>query len=195
MPIILSCTLLCVSTRFYYGTFAINTRIVSSYLQFQVRTIMPIFLLLGVSADAKLMSKQFFCELHFAMPTTLLSRAISSQYYFSTQSPAICPSQSAIHMCPAHCCPASSEPSSFLTKSTRIGNVQPNFLPLQSYVTPSPYAPVLAHLTVHTVGPSIVAWGDKSLHTYSKPRNKHHQLQGLLRFKKPIINHKLYIVS
>ena len=32
MPIVLSCTLLCVSTLFYYGTIAINTRIVSNYL-------------------------------------------------------------------------------------------------------------------------------------------------------------------
>ena len=31
-------------------------------------------------------------------------------------------------------------------------------------------------------------------HTYSKPRNKHHRLEGLLRFKKPIISRKLYIV-
>ena len=37
--------------------------------------------------------------------------------------------------------------------------------------------------------PSVVAWGDKSLHTYSKPWNKHHRLEGLLRFKKPIIRH------
>ena len=32
MPIILSHTLLCVPTSFYYGTFAINTRIMSNYL-------------------------------------------------------------------------------------------------------------------------------------------------------------------
>ena len=32
MPIVLSRTLLCVSTSFYYGTFAINTRIMSNYL-------------------------------------------------------------------------------------------------------------------------------------------------------------------
>ena len=32
MPIVLSHTLLCVSTLFYYGTIAINTRIVSNYL-------------------------------------------------------------------------------------------------------------------------------------------------------------------
>ena len=31
-------------------------------------------------------------------------------------------------------------------------------------------------------------------HTYSKPRNKHHRLEGLFRFKKPIISRKLYIV-
>ena len=31
-------------------------------------------------------------------------------------------------------------------------------------------------------------------HAYSKPRNKHHRLEGLLRFKKPIISRKLYIV-
>ena len=43
--------------------------------------------------------------------------------------------------------------------------------------------------------PSVVAWGDKSLHTYSKPRSKHHRLEGLLWFKKPIISRKLYIVS
>ena len=32
MPIVLSRTLLCVPTSFYYGTFAINTRIMSNYL-------------------------------------------------------------------------------------------------------------------------------------------------------------------
>ena len=32
MPIVLSCTLLCVSTLLYYGTIAISTRIVSNYL-------------------------------------------------------------------------------------------------------------------------------------------------------------------
>ena len=36
------------------------------------------FLLEGVSAHAKLKSKQLLCELHFDMPTTLLSRALSS---------------------------------------------------------------------------------------------------------------------
>ena len=53
----------------------------------------------------------------------------------STQSPAICPSQCAIccdNMCPEHYCPASSEQSIFLTKSTSIGNVKPNFPPPQS---------------------------------------------------------------
>ena len=82
---------------------------------------------------------------------------------FLTQSPAICPSQCVIHcdnMCPAHCSPPSSEQSSFLIKLTPIENVQPNFLPPLSYATPTPYAPVLAYCTVHTIGPSIVAWGD-----------------------------------
>ena len=48
----------------------------------------------------------------------------------STQTPAICPSQCAIrcdNMYPAHYCPASSEQSIFLTKSTPTGNVKPNF--------------------------------------------------------------------
>ena len=79
---------------------------------------------------------------------------------FSTQSPAISPWQLAIHcddMCPAHCCPASSEQLSFLTKFlTSIGNVQPNFLLPQSYATPTPYAPVFARCTVHTVGPVLL---------------------------------------
>ena len=35
------------------------------------------FLLYGASTEAKLMSKQLLCELHFAMPTTLLSRVLS----------------------------------------------------------------------------------------------------------------------
>ena len=116
---------------------------------------------------------------------------------FLTQSPAICPSQCAIHcdnMCPAHCCPASSEQSSFLTKSIPIGNVQPNVLLPQSYATLTPYAPIFPRSTVHTIGPSIVARVDKSLHSYLKPRNKDHQLEGLLRFKKPIISRKLHIV-
>ena len=95
-------------------------------------------------------------------------------------------------MCLAHYCPASSEQSIFLTKSTPIGNVKPNFPPPQSYAAPTPYAPVLALCTVHTVVPSIVAWGDKNLHTYLKPRNKHHRLEGLLRFKKPNKSRKLY---
>ena len=119
-----------------------------------------------------------------------------------TLSPAICPSKCAIHCedtsCPAHCCPASSQQLSFLTKFlTPIGNVQPNFLLPQRYATPTctPYAPVFARRNVHTVNPSTVAWGDKSLHTYSKPRNKHNQLEGLLEFKKPIVSHKLYIMS
>ena len=50
----------------------------------------------------------------------------------STQSPAICPSQCAIrcdNMCPVHNCPAPSEQSMFLTKSTPTGNVKPNFSP------------------------------------------------------------------
>ena len=33
-----------------------------------------------------------------------------------------------------------------------------------------------------------------AFHTYSKPLNKHHRSEGLLRFKKPIISRKLYIV-
>ena len=72
------------------------------------------------------------------------------------------------------------------------GNVKSNFSPPQSYAAPTPYAPVLACCTVYTVVPSTVAWGDKNLHTYSKPRNKHHQLEGLLWFKKPNIRRKLY---
>ena len=102
---------------------------------------------------------------------------------FSTQSPAICPLQCAIHCddrCPAHCHLASSEQSSFLTIFNTNRKCPAKFF---------------ARRTVHTVGPSIVAWGDKSLHTYSKPRNKHHRLEGLLRFKKLIISCKLYIVS
>ena len=113
----------------------------------------------------------------------------------STQSPAICPSQCAIrcdNMCLAHYCPAPSEQSMFLTKSTPTGNVKPNFSPPQSYASPTPYAPVLAHRTVHTVVPSIVAWGNKNLHTYSKLWNKDHRFEGLLRFKKPNISWKLY---
>ena len=116
---------------------------------------------------------------------------------FLTQSPAICPLQCAIHcdgMCPAHCSPVSSEQLLFLTKSILIGNVHPNFWLPQSYATPTPYAPVFSRSTVHTVGPSIIVWGDKSLHTYSKPGNKHHRLEGLLWFKKPILSRKLYIV-
>ena len=41
--VVLSPTLLCVSTHFYYGTITINTRIMSNYLYFQLPTIMPIF--------------------------------------------------------------------------------------------------------------------------------------------------------
>ena len=85
----------------------------------------------------------------------------------------------------------------FLTKFlTPIGNVQPNFLLPQRYATPTPYAPVFACRNVHTVSLSTVAWDDKSLHTYSKPQNKHNQLEGLLEFKKPNINRtcKLYIM-
>ena len=75
----------------------------------------------------------------------------------STQSPAICPSQCAIHcedMWPAHCFPASSQQLSFLTKILiPIGNVQPNVLLLQRYATPTPYAPVFARRDVHTDSP------------------------------------------
>ena len=92
----------------------------------------------------------------------------------------------------ANYCPGSSEQSIFFTKSMPIANVKPNFSPLQSYAAPTPYAPFLAHCTVHTVVPSIVAWDDKNLHTYSKPWNKHHRLEGLLRFKKLNISQKLY---
>ena len=113
---------------------------------------------------------------------------------------AICPSQSAIHfdnMCPAHHCPASSEQLSFSTKFlTPIGNVQPNFLLPQSYATPTPYAPVFAHRTVHTVGPRIVAWDmtKVAIPIQNLGTIKHHRLEGLLRFKKLIISRKLYIV-
>ena len=68
------------------------------------------------------------------------------------------------------------------------------FLLPQSYGTLTPYVPVFPHSTVHTIGPSIVARVNKSLYTYLKPQNKDHQLEGLLRFKKPIISRKLYIV-
>ena len=95
-------------------------------------------------------------------------------------------------MCLAHYCPASSEQSIFLTKSTPIRNVKPNFSLPQSYAAPTPYAQVLALCTVYTVVPSIVTRGDKSLHTYWKPRNKLHQLEGLLWFKKLNISWKLY---
>ena len=43
------------------------------------------------------------------------------------------------------------------------------FLLPQSYATLTPYAPVFPRSTVHTIGPSIVARVDKSLHTYLKP--------------------------
>ena len=33
-----------------------------------------------------------------------------------------------------------------------------------------------------------------AFHSNSKPRNKNHRSEGLLRFKKPIISRKLYIV-
>ena len=93
---------------------------------------------------------------------------------FSTQSPAISPWQLAIHcddMCPAHCCPASSEQLSFLTKFlTSIGNVQPNFLLPQSYATPTPYAPVFARCTVHTVGPVLLHGATKVSIPIQNPR-------------------------
>ena len=42
----------------------------------------------------------------------------------------------------------------------------------KAIATPTPYSPVFAHHTVHTVGPRDCCMGhDKSLHTYSKPRN------------------------
>ena len=98
------------------------------------------------------------------------------------------------NMCLVHYCPAPSEQSMFLTKSRPTGNVKPNFSPPQSYASPTPYAPVLAHRTVHTVVPSIVAWGNKNLHTYSKLWNKDHRFEGLLRFKKPNISWKLFLL-
>ena len=102
---------------------------------------------------------------------------------FSTQSPAICPSQCAIHcedIRPVHCHPASSEKSSFLT-IFNTNRKRP--------------AKFFARRTVHTVGPSLLHGATKSLHIYLKPRNKHHRLEGLLRFKKLTISRKLYIVS
>ena len=100
-------------------------------------------------------------------------------------------------MCPAHHCPASSEQLSFSTKFlTPIGNVQPNVLLPQSYATPTPYAPVFAHRTVHTIGPRIVAWDmtKVAIPIQNLGTIKHHRLEGLLRFKKLIISRKLYIV-
>ena len=94
MPIVLSRTLLCASTRFYYGTIAINTRIMSNYLYFQLPTIVPIFC----------------CKVSPLMPSSCPSSSVScilpcqqhccQERYppnSSTQSPAICPSQCAIH--------------------------------------------------------------------------------------------------
>ena len=164
----------CVSTRLYYWTFTINTRIVSTYLQFQLATIVPIFC----------------CKVSPSMPSSCLSScsvscilrrnnivvksAILLIFWHSHLLPVYRPSQSAIHcdnMCLVHCCPlSSSKQSSLLTKSIPTENVQPNFLLPQSYATPTPYAPVFPHTTVHTIGSSIVVWGDKSLHTYSKTR-------------------------
>ena len=74
-----------------------------------------------------------------------------------------------------------------------MGNVEPNVLLPQSYAILTPYAPVFPRSTVYTIGPSIVALVDKSLHSYLKPRNKDHQ-EGLLWFKKPIISRKFHIV-
>ena len=109
----------------------------------------------------------------------------------STQSPAISPWQRATHcddMCPSHYCPTSSQQSSFSAKFlTPIGNIQPNFLLPQGYATPTPYDPVFARCNVHKVSPRTVA--------YSKFRNKHNRLEGLLQFKKLIISCKLYIMS
>ena len=63
-------------------------------------------------------------------------------------------------------CPASSEQSIFLTKSTPIRNVKVNFLPPQSYAAPTQYAPVLARHTVHTVVPSIICYMDRQKSPY-----------------------------
>ena len=76
---------------------------------------------------------------------------------FSTQSPAICPLQCAIRCddkCPVHCHPASTEQSSFLT----IFNTNRKCP-----------AKVFASRTVHTVGHSIVTWGDKSPYLFKTP--------------------------
>ena len=141
--------------------------------------------------DAKLMSKQFALWAAFCHANNIVVKSAILLIFRHSHLSTICPSQCAIHcddMCLAHCCPASSEQSSFLTKSIPIGNVHPNVLLPQSYATLTPYAPVFPRSTVHTIGPSIVARVDKSLHTYLKPQNKYHQLEGLLRFKKPIIS-------
>ena len=49
-------------------------------------------------------------------------------------------------------------------------------------------------LSLFVFGENKTKNGIISFHTYSKPQNKHHRLEGLLPFKKPIISRKLYIV-
>ena len=53
-------------------------------------------------------------------------------------------------------CPASSEQSIFLTKSTPIRNVKVNFLPPQSYAAPTRYAPVLARILFTQLSPALL---------------------------------------
>ena len=71
---------------------------------------------------------------------------------------------------------------------------KPNFLLRQSYATPTPYAPVFAHHTVHTVGPRDCCMTKVSIPIQNLGTIKHHRLEGLLQFKKLIISLKLYIV-
>ena len=79
--------------------------------------------------DAKLMSKQFALLAAFCHANNIVVKSAILLIFRHSHLSTICPLQCAIHcddMCLAHCCPASSEQSSFLTKSIPIRNVQPN---------------------------------------------------------------------
>ena len=165
MPIVLSRTLLCISTSFYYMEQSQSIQeLCPTICSSNCLTLCPFFVVrclrrCQAHVQAVALWAAFCHSNNIVVKSTILLI-----FRHSHLQPVHRPSQCAIHcddMCPAHCSPlSSSEQSSFLTKSIPTENVQPNVLLSQSYATPTPYALVFPHTTVHTVGSSIV-WGDK----------------------------------
>ena len=133
MPIVLSCTMLCASTRFYYGTITINTR--TPICSSNCLPSCPFFVVRCLRRyQAHVQAVALWATFRYANKSAILLNFRHGHLLSVILSMAMCNSlwrhvPGALLSCLIQ--------TTVIFNKTPIGNVQPNFLLPQSYETPT----------------------------------------------------------